>query len=362
MNANLKPTQGSPILSFLLGAGGLVLLVLGMRTASGILNPIFLAFIFAFAFQPILSWLQKKGLASWLALLITILIVFAAVLAIVFFLVVAVNELIVTIPTYQQSAGDQQSNIQAWLADNGINLDAILDSISFSSVFPIIENIAKAVIQTLSGTFMMLFILAFMLFETMSLPRKMVEINVNAHPFVQRFADFGNDIRKYVTVLTGINFLVGVADAIFLMILGVDFPILWGLLAWFLGYIPSVGFWLALIPPFLLAFAEFGIGTAMLVLIGYVLINGTVQNVVQPKLMGDEVNLSPLSVTASLFIWAWIIGPMGALLAVPLTMGVQKLVLEPYDESRWLAELMSAGPQDIKEDGGVPPAPDDQVT
>jgi predicted PurR-regulated permease PerM len=362
MNMKLKQTQGSPILSFLLGAGGLVLLVLGMRTASGILNPIFLAFIFAFAFQPLLAWLQRKGLATWLAFLITILIVFVGVLAVFFFLIVSINQLIVTIPTYEQSAGDQQLNIQAWLADRGIDVGAILDSISFSSIFPIIENIAKAVVQTLGGTFMMLFILAFMLFETMALPNKMVEINVSSHPFVQRFANFGGNIRKYVTVLTGINFLVGVADAIFLMILGVDFPILWGLLAWFLGYIPSVGFWLALIPPFLLAFAEFGIGKALLVLLGYVLINGSIQNIVQPKLMGDEVDLSPLSITASLFIWTWIIGPMGALLAVPLTMAVQKLVLEPYPESRWLAELMSAGPQDIKEDGGVPPASDDQAT
>jgi predicted PurR-regulated permease PerM len=321
-----------------------------------------LALVFAFAFQPLLAWLQKKGLATWLALLITILIVFVAVLAIFFFLIVSINELIVTLPTYQGSAGDQQLNIQAWLADRGIDISAILDSISFSSLFPIFEDIAKAVIHTLSGTFMMLFVLAFMLFETMALPQKMVEINVNVHPFVRRFANFGGDIRKYVTVLTGINFLVGAADAAFLMILGVDFPILWGLLAWFLGYIPSIGFWLALIPPFLLAFAEFGIGTALLVFIGYVLINGSVQNIVQPKLMGDEVDLSPLSVTAGLFIWTWIIGPMGALLAVPLTMAVQKLVLEPYDSSRWLAELMSAGPKDISEDGDATPAADDQAT
>jgi predicted PurR-regulated permease PerM len=112
----------------------------------------------------------------------------------------------------------------------------------------------------------------------------------------------------------------------------------------------------------LLAFAEFGIGKALLVLIGYVLINGSIQNLVQPKLMGDEVNLSALAVTASLFIWTWIIGPMGALLAVPLTMAVQKLILEPYDSSRWLAELMSAGKSNKPETVDVSPAPDDQAT
>jgi predicted PurR-regulated permease PerM len=321
-----------------------------------------LALIFAFAFQPMLAWLQKKGLATWLSLLITIVVVFVAVLAIIFFLVVSINRLVETLPTYEQSAGQQQLDFQAWLEERGIDVENIEESVSLSSVFPIIGNIAGAVVSTLAGTFMMLFILAFMLFETMALPKKESLINMNSHPFVRRFADFGVDIRKYVTVLTGINFLVGAGDAVFLMILGVDFPILWGLLAWFLGYIPSVGFWLALIPPFLLAFAEFGLGKAMLVLIGYVLINGTVQNVIQPKLMGDEVDLSALSITSSLFIWTWIIGPMGALLAVPLTMAVQKLVFEPYDSSRWLAELMSAGKSNKPQAEDASPAADDRAT
>lgn len=358
MNVNLKQTQGSPILSFLLGAGGLVLLVLGLRTAASILNPIFLALIFAFAFRPLLTWLQRKGLATWLAFLVTILIVFVGVLAVILFLAVSIDALVTTLPSYQTSAGQQESEIEAWLADQGINAKSITGSVSISNLFPVFGNLAKAVVETLSGTFMMLFVLAFMLFETMSLPRKMASTKVTSNPFVQRFANFGDNIRKYVTVLTGINFLVGAVDAVFLFILGVDYPILWGVIAWLLGYIPSVGFWLALIPPFLLAFAEFGIDKALLVLVGYVLINGSIQNVIQPKLMGDEVNLSPLAIVASLFIWTWIIGPMGALLAVPLTIAVQKLVLEPYESSQWLAELMGAGLLGGPDEGDAEPPPE----
>ena len=190
-----------------------------------------------------------------------------------------------------------------------------------------------------------------MLFETIGLSKKLRGPGISDNKFVKRFIRFGADIRQYVLVLTGINFLVGAADAIFLFILGVDFPILWGLLAWFMGYIPSVGFWLALIPPFLLAYAEFGIGTALLVLLGYVLINGTVENVIKPKFMGDRVNLSPLVIVASLFIWTWILGPIGALIAVPMTMAVQQLVLQSSDSSRWLSDLMGAGsPADEEED------------
>jgi predicted PurR-regulated permease PerM len=116
-----------------------------------------------------------------------------------------------------------------------------------------------------------------------------------------------------------------------------------------MGYIPSVGFWLALIPPFLLAYAEFGISTALLVLLGYVLINGTVQNLIQPKLMGDKLNMSPLIVVASLFIWTWVLGPLGALIAVPMSMAVQQLVLQSSESSRWLADLMGAGSPVLEE-------------
>ena len=351
MNMNLKKTQGSPILSFLLGAGGLVLLVAGLRNASNILNPFLLALVFVFTFSPALGWLQKKGVPTWLALLITIMGVFFGVFVLITFVVVAIDELIVTIPSYSSNAGDQQLNIQSWLADQGIDVKSVMDSLSIEKLFGLFAGLAAEVARTLGGAFFMLFILAFMLFDSVGLSKKMAGIaTLPEHPFVQRFIRFGDDIRGYVVVLTWINFLVGAANALFLALLGVDFPILWGLLAWFMGYIPSVGFWLAMIPPFLLAFAEFGLSKALLVLIGYVLINGSIQNIVQPKLMGDRLNLSPLAIVSSLFIWTWVLGPLGALLAVPMTMAVQKLILAPYDGSRWLAELMGAGPPDNSED------------
>lgn len=343
MNMNIKQAQGSPILSFLLGAGGLVLLVFGLRNGANLLNPFILALVFAFTLSPALGWLQRKGVPTWLALTLMILAVFFGVLALITFVAVALDELIVTLPTYQSSAEEQQIDIQSWLADQGINARSVLDSFSIQKVFELLAGIVVAVAETISGAFLMMFILAFMLFESIGLSKKMKGIpTITDHSFVRTFAKFGGELRSYVLVLTWINFLVGAGDAIFLAILGVNFPILWGILAWFMGYIPSVGFWLALIPPFLLAFAQFGLGKAALVLVGYILINGSVQNLVQPKLMGDRLDLSPLVVVASLFIWTWVLGPVGALIAVPMTMAVQKLILEPYNGSRWLAELMGA--------------------
>jgi predicted PurR-regulated permease PerM len=131
-------------------------------------------------------------------------------------------------------------------------------------------------------------------------------------------------------------------DTIFLLILGVDFALLWGLLALLLGYISSVGFWFALIPPFILALFEFGITKGLIVLVGYILINGSVQNFQQPKMMRSGLNLSPLVFVISLFFWAWVLGPIGALLAVPMTIIVKKFFLEGFDDTRGLAGLMGS--------------------
>ena len=120
------------------------------------------------------------------------------------------------------------------------------------------------------------------------------------------------DVRKYMTVLTGVNFLVGLGDTIFLWFLGVDFAVLWGLLAWFMGYIPSIGFMIALIPPVLLAYAQYGLQTAVVVLIGYIVINGGVQNFYQPKVMGERLKISPVVVFVGLFIWGYLLGGIGA--------------------------------------------------
>jgi predicted PurR-regulated permease PerM len=142
-----------------------------------------------------------------------------------------------------------------------------------------------------------------------------------------------------MTVLTEINLLVGLGNTAFLLILGVDYALLWGLLAWFMGYIPSIGFIIALIPPVLMAYAQYGLDTALIVLIGYILINGGVQNFYQPKVMGDRLKISPVVVFIGLFVWGYLFGGIGALLAVPQTMLVL-ILMENFEGTRSLAILM----------------------
>ena len=166
---------------------------------------------------------------------------------------------------------------------------------------------------------------------------------------IKRVADLTEDVRKYVSVLTLINMLVGIGDAILLVILEVPYALLWGLLAWFMGYIPSIGFWIALIPPVLLSYALYGLQTALIVFIAYVVINGGVQNFYQPKLMGQRLRISPVVVFISLLVWGYLLGGIGAILAVPMTLLVL-IIMENFEGTRTVAILMRYTGEEKKEE------------
>jgi predicted PurR-regulated permease PerM len=168
-------------------------------------------------------------------------------------------------------------------------------------------------------------------------------------PIIGRVTALTEDVRKYMTILTGINFLVGLGDTIFLLFLGVDYALLWGLLAWFMGYIPSIGFIIALIPPVLMAYAQYGLQTALIVLVGYILINGGVQNFIQPKIMGQGLRISPVVVFVGLFVWGYLLGGIGAILAVPMTMLVL-IIMENFEGTRPIAVLMRYTGEEKKEE------------
>ena len=157
-------------------------------------------------------------------------------------------------------------------------------------------------------------------------------------PAMVSVQQFTLEVRQYVNIMTVINFMVAIGDTLILALLGIPFAALWGILAFFMGFIPSIGWWISLIPPFLIAWAQFGVGTAVIVLLSYVLINGGVQNIVQPKMMGKGLRISPLVVFISVIVWATVLGGMGALIAVPMTMIVMK-ILELSESTRWIVAL-----------------------
>jgi AI-2 transport protein TqsA len=331
---------------YLVAAASIFVILFGIRGSASIINPILLAAVITITVLPIPSRLTKRGLPGWLALVLSILMVvfiLGLVIATVFF---SVTKLSTELPTYMASASEQANEDLSTTtgSETSIQIEQITTSIG-----PVAQGLLASVANLLVQFGLALVIFFFMISAALSLPTpSRMGLDPNS-PMIERVATLTEDVRKYMTVLTGVNFLVGMGDAVFLMFLGVDYALLWGLLAWFMGYIPSVGFIIAMIPPVLMAYAQYGLETALIVLVGYILINGGVQNFYQPKVMGQRLKISPVVVFVALFIWGYLLGGIGAILAVPLTLLVL-IIMENFEGTRPIAILMRYTGEEKKEE------------
>jgi AI-2 transport protein TqsA len=331
---------------YLVGLASIFVIIFGIRGSAAIINPILLAAVITITVLPVPSRLTKRGMPGWLALVASILMVvliLGLVIATVFF---SITKLSTDLPTYMASASQQASSDLSATQGSGTSLQ--VEQVT-SSMGPILQSLLASLANLLVQFGLALVIFFFMISAALSLPTpSRLGLDPNTQS-IGRISSLTEDVRKYMTVLTGINFLVGLGDAILLLILGVDYAVLWGMLAWFMGYIPSIGFLIALVPPVLLAYAQYGLQTAVIVLIGYILINGGVQNFIQPKIMGDRLRISPVIVFIGLFVWGYMLGGIGAILAVPMTMLVL-IVMENFEGTRPLAILMRYTGSEKKEE------------
>ena len=206
----------------------------------------------------------------------------------------------------------------------------------------VLGNFLTGLIGTISDIVLVIILIIFLLLEAFNAPAKLVREIKSGNIYLERIFKVSKTLRSYVQFTTVVGLATGILDTIWFLLLGVDFAILWGILAFLLSYVPTIGFWLAAIPPTILALLESGPGTAALVFLGIILINGFAENVIKPKYMGEGVNLNPFMIIFSVFFWAAILGPLGAILGVPVTILFKETVLEADDQYRWIARLMSS--------------------
>lgn len=332
----------------LVATASMVVVVAGMRAAAPILVPFLLAIFVAVISAPIYLALQRRGVPPVVALLLMVLMLVAIGflgLGIVRSSLTGFSE---SLPKYQARLQEQTSLVWEWLEAKGIERpgDAISEAINPQSVMSYLGTATSALSGVLSNVFLILLVVIFILLEATVFPAK-----VRALPGVSD-TDWGrlervvDEVRRYMSLKTLVSVLTGVLVTVWMWWLGVDYPILLGLLAFLLNYIPNIGSILAGIPGVLLAFVEFGVGSAAMAAVGYLVINTVVGNVIEPRLMGRELGLSPLVILISMIFWGWVLGPVGMLLSVPLTMTV-KVAMESSRETRWVALLMgSATPSD----------------
>ena len=334
--------QSKPLLYFLVGMPSVFIIIAGIRNLAFILNPILLSLVITITLLPLPSWFAKRGIPGWLSLVLTFLVVLAVIgliLLMIFFGMAQLNEVIPTLRLTAASSTVTNAQSEVMGVQIGTVTQTIDDFVTSQRFTGVATTVISALFVGLSQAFLVMLIFAFMLSSALALPSS-VRLGLRTdHPLIKQVAALTEDVRRYITLTTVLNFLVGIGNTILLLFLGVDLALLWGLLSAFMGYIPAVGFWIAMIPPLILAFVSDGPVTALLVFAGYVLINGTVENLVKPRMLGRELKISPAVVVIALFVWGWLLGAVGAILSTPLTLLILS-ILEGFDSSRWITVLL----------------------
>lgn len=328
--------------SFLATAGWLVILIAGMRAGHTILVPLLLSMFLAIICAGPMMWLEKKNVPSVLALLIVMLGVSGIGIAIGAMIGTSVDDFSQALPKYEARLQQEVGRFLGWLQVRGVSISTpdLLAHVNPGAAMELGAKMLSGFGGIFTNSFLILLTVIFMLMESSAFRRKLHVIWRGDQESLGAFSQFAYDVQHLLAIKTTVSIGTGLMVGIWVAVWEVDFPVLWGLLAFLLNYIPNLGSILAGAPAVLLAFIQFGVGRALIVAAGYVVVNVVFGNVIEPKLMGRRLGLSTLTVFLSLVFWGWIWGPVGMILSVPLTM-VVKLALESREETRWIALLFA---------------------
>ena len=344
----MTPTEPghSPVpsaLYWLVGMAAAFILLAGLKAVSHIVTPFLLAAFLAIISAPLMTGMQKRGVPS----LISILLLFSLV-GLAFFLLFlalqgAAESLAVQAPQYQAKLGGWLEHIQALLAAKGVPNSLIPDTLPLpktSTLTNLATGIAAGLGQFTAQTTLVLLAFMFLLLEERTLSDKLTAAFPRRRRARVRSRRFLRSVYRYLLIKTAASTLTGLLIGVGLSILGVDFAILWGIVAGLLNFIPTIGSFIAAIPALLVAVVSNDVLHILLVLGLYLVVNISIGSIMEPRLLGRTLGLSPVIVLISLLVWGWVFGPIGMLLAVPLTM-IAKLALDSSPKTRWAGILLS---------------------
>lgn len=343
-------SQRASVSQILLTVAAFVVVIAGMRAAVSIVVPFLLAAFIAIISAPPLFWLHRKGLPIWLALMIVISSVFLIGFLISGLVGSSLRDFSENLPAYEANLRQFIVSMVSWLESHKIDTAglAVTKLFDTEAAMKLVARGLNNLGKVLTNGLLILMIVIFMLIEASSLPVKLHAIFGDEKNALENFDKFISTVKQYMAIKTWVSLLTGLAVFIWLVIIGVDYAVLWGLLAFFLNYVPNIGSIIAAIPAVLLALIQLGFVKSVIVAAGFVVINLLVGNVIEPRFMGRGLGLSTLVVFLSLIFWGWVLGPVGMLLSVPLTM-TAKIALDSREETRWLALLL--GPEIAAQNG-----------
>jgi len=340
MNLNTNAsTERSPFIT----VAALIIIVAGVIYAKSIITPFLLALFISIICEEPISWLAKRGIPRWGALLIVIFGMIFIFSGFGFLIAGTISSFSGNLSQYTSSITTISNSFIQFLNEKGFKIpqDQLLNLVQPAKIFEYTASLLNTLVSMVGNTFLIFLIVLFTLTEFGSFSVKAKAILFGSDRSVSYFSTILQNIRHYLGIKTLICLLTGVFVFIALLIIGVDYALLWALIAGLMNYIPNIGSIIAAVPAVLFALVQLGPGGAVWTLVSFMLVNNVLGNFVEPRIMGKGLGLSTLVVFLSLLFWGFILGPVGMFLSVPFTMTI-KIILEQNDKTKWIAIILGS--------------------
>jgi len=336
-HSRITSAEGSPLVKI----AALIIIFAGVIYAKSIITPFLLALFISIICEQPISWLEKKRVPRWLALIVVLLGLIFLFSGFAFLIGGTISSFTGNLSQYESTLTSLRDSFIAFLNEKGIKTpkDQIINLIQPAKILEFTAGALNKLLNMMGNIFLIFLIILFTLMEFGSFSVKIKAILIGSDKTSSYFSTILQNIRHYLGIKTLICLLTGILVYIALLIIGVDYPLLWALIAGLMNYIPNIGSIIAAFPAVLFALVQLGLGGAFWTLGSFMLVNNVLGNFVEPRIMGKGLGLSTLVVFLSLLFWGFILGPVGMFLSVPFTMTI-KIILEQNDKTKWLAILL----------------------
>lgn len=333
--------------SFLVTVAALVVVIAGLKAAAVFFLPLLLALFLTILAFPLFTSLRRHRAPAWLAITVTMLVV-AALLGVVGLVIsLSVEDLTEKLPEYQDQAHEATLRAIDWLEERRVEVprQVTAEAFEWSAIAQVVGSTFRGLATALSAFLLVLLTMVFMLWEAVIFPDKMRAAARSGPIDLDRWTAIVQRVQRYLILKTLVSLATGLLVALLVWIVGLDFALFWGFLAFVLNYIPNVGSFLAALPAVFLSAVQLGAPRTLVIAAGYLVINIVLGNLVEPAIMGRGLRMSPFAIFLALVFWGWLWGPLGMILSVPLTVSL-KILFENTESLRWIAILLGRRARD----------------
>lgn len=327
--------------ALLVNGAAFVVVVAGISAAKILISPLLLAIFLAIILAPLLYRLRQAGVSAVLAILLLVLVILGVEIGVATLIGTSLADFSRGLPQYQAKLMERFREMLLWLNSYGVQIDegVLQEHVNPGKIMGLIANSLNTMAALLANTLLILFTFAFIMLEAAGFPNKLKAISGDANFSLDHFRAISLGVHRYLIIRTLNSIVTGILVSNMLLFYDIQYAAMWGLVAFFLNFVPNIGSIIASVPGMLLALVQFGPGKALIVVFWYLVINNVISNVLEPRMLGVRVGLSTLVVFTSMIFWGWVLGPVGMLLSVPLTMTC-KIALAGNDGTRWIAILL----------------------